>query len=146
MKVREILDVKGRRVVTIRPDATVGTAVHRLALERIGALVVSDDGRRVAGILSERDVVAAFAGEGAELLSTGRRVADVMTHNVVTCTPDDSVKHVMREMTRRRFRHLPVLEGGQLVGIVSIGDVVKHRLEEMRHEVEALQEHITSIL
>jgi CBS domain-containing protein len=140
VKVREILDAKGRRVVTIRPDATVATAVHRLALERIGALVVSEDGRRVAGILSERDVVAALAGEGAELLATSRRVADVMTRNVVTCTPDDTVKHVMREMTRRRFRHLPVLEGGQLAGIVSIGDVVKSRLEEVELEATVLRD------
>ncbi len=140
MKVREILDAKGRRVVTIRPDATVGTAVHRLALERIGALIVSEDGRRVAGILSERDVVAALAGEGAELLSAGRRVADVMTRNVVTCAPDDTVKHVMREMTRRRFRHLPVLEGGELAGIVSIGDVVKSRLAEVELEATVLRD------
>jgi CBS domain-containing protein len=140
VKVREILDAKGRRTVTIRPDATVATAVHRLVLERIGALVVSEDGRRVAGVLSERDVVAALAGEGAELLSAGRRVADLMTSNVVTCTPDDTVKHVMREMTRRRFRHIPVLENGQLAGIVSIGDVVKSRLEEVELEANVLRD------
>jgi CBS domain-containing protein len=140
VKVREILDAKGRRVVTVRPDATVATAVHRLVLERIGALVVSEDGRRVAGILSERDIVTALASEGAELLSAGRRVGDLMTHNVVTCTPDDTVKHVMREMTRRRFRHIPVLEDGQLAGLVSIGDVVKSRLEEVELEANVLRE------
>jgi CBS domain-containing protein len=140
VKVREILDAKGRRVVTIRPDATIATAVHRLALERIGALVASEDGRRVAGILSERDIVAALAGEGADLLSAGRRVADLMTRNVVTCAPDDTVKHVMREMTRRRFRHMPVVEGGQLAGIVSIGDVVKSRLEEVELEATVLRD------
>jgi CBS domain-containing protein len=140
VKVREILDAKGRRVVTIRPDATIATAVHRLALERIGALVASEDGRRVAGILSERDIVAALAGEGADLLSAGRRVADLMTCNVVTCAPDDTVKHVMREMTRRRIRHVPVLEGGQLAGIISIGDVVKSRLEEVELEANVLRE------
>ena len=140
MKVREILDAKGRGVVTIRPDATLSTAVHRLALERIGALVVSDDGVRVAGILSERDVVAGLARDGADLLAAGRRVADLMTRNVVTCGPDDTVKQLMAEMTRRRVRHLPVVEGGRLVGIVSIGDVVKSRLGEVELEATVLRE------
>ena len=140
MKVREILDAKGRGVVTIRADATVSTAAHRLALERIGALVVSDDGARIAGILSERDIVAGLAREGADLLSTGRRVADLMTHNVVTCGLDDTVKQLMAEMTRRRIRHLPVLEGGRLVGIISIGDVVKSRLSEVELEATVLRE------
>jgi CBS-domain-containing membrane protein len=116
MKVREILDAKGQGVVTIRSDATLSTAVHRLALERIGALVVSDDGLRVAGILSERDVVAGLARDGADLLAAGRRVADLMTRNVVTCGPDDTVKHLMAEMTRRRVRHLPVVVGDRWSG------------------------------
>ena len=140
MKVREILGAKGSRVVTIRSDATLSAAVHRLALERIGALVVSDDGVRVAGILSERDVVAGLARDGADLLATGRRVADLMTRNVVTCGPDDTVKWLMAEMTRRRVRHLPVLDDGRLVGIVSIGDVVKSRLGEVELEATVLRE------
>lgn len=140
MKVRGILDAKGRDVVTIRPDATVVTAVHRLALERVGALVVSEDGIRIAGILSERDIVGALAGEGADLLSTGRRVADLMTRHVVTCGPDDTVKQLMAEMTRRRIRHLPVVEGGRIAGIVSIGDVVKSRLEEVEMEATVLRD------
>ena len=140
MKVREILEAKGQSVVTIRSDATLSTAVHRLALERIGALVVSDDGVRVAGILSERDVVAGLARDGADLLAAGRRVADLMTRNVVTCGPDDTVKWLMAEMTRRRVRHLPVVEGGRLVGIVSIGDVVKSRLGEVELEATVLRE------
>lgn len=140
MKVRGILDAKGRDVVTIRPDATVATAVHRLALERVGALVVSEDGIRIAGILSERDIVGALAGEGADLLSTGRRVADLMTRHVVTCGPDDTVKQLMAEMTRRRIRHLPVVEGGRIAGIVSIGDVVKSRLEEVEMEATVLRD------
>lgn len=140
MKVRGILDAKGRDVVTIRPDATVATAVHRLALERVGALVVSEDGVRIAGILSERDIVGALAGEGADLLSTGRRVADLMTRHVVTCGPDDTVKQLMAEMTRRRIRHLPVVEGGRIAGIVSIGDVVKSRLEEVEMEATVLRD------
>ena len=140
MKVREILDAKGRGVVTIRSDTTLSTAVHRLALERVGALVVSDDGARVDGILSERDVVAGLARDGADLLAAGRRVADLMTHNVITCGPDDTVKQLMAEMTRRRVRHLPVVVGDRLVGIVSIGDVVKSRLGEVELEATVLRE------
>jgi CBS domain-containing protein len=140
MKVREILEAKGRRVVTIRPDATIATAVHRLALERIGALVVSEDGSSVAGILSERDIVRALAQEGAEIMGTSQRVADVMTTGVATCSMDDNIKAVMAEMTRRRFRHLPVIENGRLAGIVSIGDVVKSRLGEMELETVMLRE------
>ena len=140
MKVRTILDTKGRHVVTIRPDASVSTAVHRLVLERIGALVVSEDGHKVAGIISERDIIQSLAKSGQDLLTSGRRVAELMEHNVITCTPDDTVQQVMAEMTRRRVRHLPVIEGGGLVGIISIGDVVKSRLEEVELEANVLRE------
>jgi CBS domain-containing protein len=140
MKVREILDAKGRGVVTVRPEATVATALDRLVRERIGALVVSGDGRRVAGVLFERDVVRALAAEGAALVAGGRRVAEVMTREVATCAPEDDVGQVMAEMTRRRVRHLPVVEGGGLVGIVSIGDVVKSRLEETEGETATLRD------
>jgi CBS domain-containing protein len=140
MKVREILEHKGHRVVTIRPDATVATAVHRMALERIGALVASEDGTSIAGILSERDVVRGLAQEGAGILATDRRVADLMTAGVRTCGPDDAVKAVMAEMTRHRFRHMPVVEQNRLVGLVSIGDVVKSRLDEMELETVVLRE------
>ncbi len=140
MKVREILDAKGRDVVTIRPEATVSTALHRLVQERIGALVVSEDGHRVAGVVSESDIVRALAAEGAALVAGGRRVADLVTREVATCTAEDTVKHVMAEMTRRRVRHLPVVEDGRLVGIVSIGDVVKSRLEEAEEETTMLRD------
>jgi CBS domain-containing protein len=140
MKVREILEHKGRRVVTIRPDATVSTAVHRLALERIGALVVSEDGGSIAGILSERDIVRALVEDGGAIMGPDRRVADLMTTGVRTCGPDDSVKGVMADMTRHRFRHMPVVEDGRLAGLVSIGDVVKSRLEEMELETVVLRE------
>jgi CBS domain-containing protein len=140
MKVREILDAKGRGVVTIRPEATVPTALHRLVQERIGALVVSEDGHRVAGVVSESDIVRALAAEGAALVAGGRRVADLVTREVATCTPEDTVKHVMAEMTRRRVRHLPVVEDGRLAGIVSIGDVVKSRLEEAEEETTMLRD------
>jgi CBS domain-containing protein len=140
MKVREILEHKGRRVVTIRPDATISTAVHRLALERIGALVVSEDGGVIAGILSERDIVRALAEDGGAIMGPDRRVADLMTTGVRTCGPDDNVKSLMGDMTRHRVRHIPVVENGRLAGLVSIGDVVKSRLEEMELETVVLRE------
>lgn len=140
MQVREILAHKGQRVVTIRPDATVATAVHRLALERVGALVVSEDGSTIAGIISERDIVRALAEEGEGIMAVDRRVSELMTRNVTTCRPDDQVKAVMAEMTRRRIRHLPVVEGNRMIGIVSIGDVVKSRLEEMELETLVLRD------
>ena len=140
MKVQEILAHKGNKVVTIRPDATVSTAVHRLALERIGALVVSEDGRSIQGVLSERDIIKALAEDGAAILAPDRRVRDLMSRGVRTCRPDDTVKAVMAEMTRHRFRHMPVVEGGRLAGLVSIGDVVKTRLDEMELETVVLRE------
>ncbi|MCL6608513.1 MAG: CBS domain-containing protein [Geminicoccaceae bacterium] len=140
MKARDILDRKGRRVVTIRSDASIETAVHRLALERIGALVVSEDGEALEGILSERDILHALAREGAAILGPGRRVAEIMTRAVRTCGPHDSVKHLMDTMTRYRVRHLPVVEEGRLIGLVSIGDVVKNRLEEMELETNVLRD------
>jgi CBS domain-containing protein len=140
VKVREILEHKGRRVVTIRPDATISTAVHRLGLERIGALVVSEDGGVIAGILSERDIVRALVEDGGAIMGPDRRVADLMTTGVRTCGPDDNIKSVMADMTRHRFRHMPVVENGRLTGLVSIGDVVKSRLEEMELETVVLRE------
>lgn len=140
MKAREILDAKGRDVVTVRPEDTVADALRRLARERIGALVVSADGRRVAGVLAERDVVRALAGEGAAVVAGDRRVAGLMTRDVITCTPEDTVVQVMAEMTRRRVRHLPVVEDGMLAGIVSIGDVVKSRLGEAEEEATMLRD------
>ncbi len=140
MRVSDILGHKGGRVVTIRPDATVSTAVHRLALERIGALVVSEDGRHVAGIISERDIIRGLADSGAELLAAGRRVSDLMTHHVQTCTPDDTIKHIMGMMTRHHIRHVPVVDNGQLTGIISIGDVVNNRLHEVELEANVLRE------
>lgn len=145
MKIRDILTAKGRRVVTIRGDASVATAIHRLATEHIGALVVSEDGQRIAGILSERDIVRHLAAEGPELLARDRRVAAVMTTGVTTCTGEDDVRHVMAEMTRRRFRHVPVVEGGRLDGLVSIGDLVKSRLEEIELEANVLRDTVLAL-
>jgi CBS domain-containing protein len=138
MNVEGILRAKGAGVVTIRPDASVGELIEGLGRERIGAMVVSDDGRSVAGIVSERDVVRGLASHGAAILQLP--VREIMTSNVVTCAPGDSVKQLMEQMTRRRIRHLPVVVDGALAGIVSIGDVVKSRLEEVETETNVLRE------
>jgi CBS domain-containing protein len=138
MNVDGILRAKGASVVTIRPDATVGDLVQGFREERIGAMVVSEDGRTVLGIISERDVVRGLAERGPRILEAP--VAELMTRDVVSCTPRETVKQVMAEMTRRRIRHLPVVADGVLCGIISIGDVVKNRLEEMETETNVLRE------
>ena len=138
MNVQGILQAKGARVATIRPDATVAELVAGLRDERIGAMVVSEDGERVDGIVSERDVVRALAAVGSRAVE--QRVADIMTRSVRTCEPTDSVKSLMELMTKHRVRHLPVVADGRLVGIVSIGDVVKTRLDEMATETSVLRE------
>ncbi len=138
MRVESILEKKGRHVETIAPDANVLFAVHKLTAENIGALVVSSDGMRVEGVLSERDVVRGLARRGAELLDAP--VASVMARGVPACAPDDLLSAVMSQMTRTRNRHLPVVVQGRLCGIVSIGDVVKHRLEEIELEANVLRD------
>ena len=141
MNVETILRNKGNWVATIRPDATVGDAIGMLNRERIGAIVVSEDGIGVDGILSERDIVAALAEQGTNLLS--RSVDDVMTHDVITCDPGDTVGELMAEMTNRRIRHFPVVADGRLRGIVSIGDLVKSRLDEVEFEASSLRSFIS---
>ena len=138
MNVEGILRAKGAAVVTIRPDATIGDLVHGLREERIGAMVVSEDGTSVLGIISERDVVRGLADRGPRILEA--TVAELMTRDVVSCTPRDTVKQVLAQMTKRRIRHIPVLADGALSGIVSIGDVVKNRLEEIETETNILRE------
>jgi CBS domain-containing protein len=138
MSVGEILKAKGSNVETIARDATVGDAVARLRDAEIGALVVSSDGQSVDGVLSERDVVEGLADHGADIL--GRKVEDVMTSRVATCSPEDGVEKVMLEMTELRARHFPVVDGSRLVGIVSIGDVVKNRLDEVQLEKNVLRD------
>ena len=140
MKVESMLAAKGDKVVTARPDATVATVIRMLKLEGIGALVVSEDGEKILGIISERDVVRALVDHGGEVLKV--RVAELMTHSVKTCTPDANIKDVMAEMTRSRVRHLPVVRDGKLSGIISIGDVVKNRLEELETETSVLRDYI----
>ena len=138
MSVGAILKAKGSDVETITGDATVEEAVGRLRDAEIGALIVSSDGRTVDGVLSERDVVAGLADHGAEIL--GRKDEDVMTSRVATCSPDDGVEKVMLEMTQLRARHFPVVDEGRLVGVVSIGDVVKNRLDEVQLEKNVLRD------
>ncbi len=137
--IARILSSKGRQVATITTEVTLADAVATLREHGVGALVVAE-GDRVIGILSERDVVRCLAVDGADGLQ--RRAADVMTAPVTTCEPSSTTDELMAVMTEGRFRHLPVVEEGRLVGIVSIGDVVKWRLEELRSEAEALSEYV----
>ena len=140
MNVETILHTKGRAVATIRPDETVDAAVKQLIARNIGALVASEDGNRVDGIISERDIVHALARHGSGLLTL--TVAEVMTQPAVTCDPAESVGELMAEMTNRRIRHFPVVRNGRLCGIVSIGDVVKNRLDEIEYEAKSLRSFI----
>jgi CBS domain-containing protein len=140
MNVHTILRNKGKSVVTIHPDATVERAVGVLRQRGIGALVVSDDGENVAGILSERDIVEGLGRYGSGLLAVS--VAEVMTCPVVTCEPEDGVAELMAEMTNRRIRHFPVVEDGRLIGIVSIGDLVKNRLDQIEYEAHSMRSFI----
>lgn len=137
MNVETILRNKGNWVATIRPDATVGAAVNILNREHIGAIVVSEDGSGVDGLLSERDIVIALAEHGKNLLACP--VDEVMSRTVITCEPGDSVEELMAEMTSRRIRHFPVMLRGRLCGIVSIGDLVKSRLDEVEFEASSMR-------
>lgn len=141
MRVSDVLMRKGDRVVTVRPEATCRELVAILALNNIGAAVVSSDGTTVAGIVSERDVVRRLHDLGAAILEGP--VSDIATWQVQTCSPEDHVDELRETMTRLRIRHLPVVVGGRLIGIVSIGDVVKNRIDELETERTALTNYIT---
>jgi CBS domain-containing protein len=140
MQVMQILKDKGSDVITMPADALVADAVRTLNEQRIGSIVITNRRGDIDGILSERDIVHALAERGPTLLDA--RAADLMTRHVFTCTPETSLEELMRQMTRRRIRHLPVLEDGRLCGIISIGDVVKHRLMELETEATTLREYI----
>ena len=142
MTVKAILSRKGGDVVTIAPTAQLAEAVKLLAARRIGAIVITGPGERVAGILSERDIVRVLAERGTAVLD--EQVSAVMTRNVVTCTGAETVTAIMERMTAHRFRHLPVVEQNKLIGIISIGDVVKRRVEEIEGESNALREYIAT--
>jgi CBS domain-containing protein len=139
-----ILNAKGREVATIAPEASIAVAADMLAQQNLGALVVSSDGRRVQGIVSERDLVARLAARGAACLEG--TVAELMNSDVTSCMPGSTCDELMRSMTQGRFRHVPVLVDGELAGIISIGDVVKARLDELEVQAEALEQYVTGSL
>jgi CBS domain-containing protein len=140
MTVKAILDRKGTDIATIEATADLAAAVKLLAARRIGALVVIDSDQRVAGIISERDVIRELAERGAAALE--QLVGQVMTRKVVTCNRAETMSSIMELMTGGKFRHLPVVEEGHLIGIVSIGDVVKHRVQEIELESATLRDYI----
>jgi CBS domain-containing protein len=142
MQVENILKTKGNRVVTATAETTLRSAATVLKTERIGAMVVVDRDGKVVGIMSERDIAHALAGDAQSV--GDMTVADVMTRAVLSCTRGDHIDDLMRLMTTRRVRHLPVIEGGALLGMISIGDIVKARLAELESETETLREYIVS--
>ncbi len=142
MTVKAILSRKGGDVVTIAPTANLTAAVQLLAQRRIGAVIVTGPDNRVAGILSERDIVRMLSERGPAALD--ENVGTVMTRKVTTCTETDTIAFIMERMTEGKFRHLPVVDQGRLVGVISIGDVVKYRMEEVVHDADALREYIAT--
>ncbi len=140
MTVNAILSRKGSDVVTAEPNITLSEAVKLLAERRIGAVVITGADRRIVGIVSERDIVRTLAERGAKALETP--ITEIMTRKVIACGMSETVRELMERMTTGKFRHVPVVEQGRLAGIISIGDVVKSRVEEMEKESAALQEYI----
>lgn len=138
MDVKAILRAKGNKVITVEPQVAVAAVVHMLRDEGIGAVVVSDNGKRVLGIVSERDVVMGLAQHGDGLLN--RHVSEILTQEVFICKPEDSVKQLMSDMTQKRVRHLPVMDDEELCGMISIGDIVKYRLAEAELETDVLRD------
>jgi CBS domain-containing protein len=145
MNVKAILAAKvsgalGGDIISIEPTADLAAAIKLLSTHRIGAVMIRGAGGRLAGILSERDIVRAIAEQGAAALTSS--VGQVMTRNVATCGEDDSIASIMERMTEGKFRHMPVLAKGELIGLVSIGDVVKQRVGEIEQESEAMRDYI----
>ncbi len=143
MTVALMLGTKGRDVVTTSETTTIAEATASLAKHKIGALVIIDDDRRIVGIVSERDIVRAIAGSGSTALT--QPLGAVMTRSVVTCSENETINDVMTRMTRGRFRHLPVVDNGRLVGIISIGDVVKARIEQVEREADEMRAYIAAV-
>ena len=142
MFVSDILSQKGGLVFSVTENTPVAEVAKQLSVRRIGSVLILNDESSVLGIVSERDLVRALASHGIKALELEAR--QVMTRDVVTCDPDDSIDEVMQTMTNGRFRHLPVVRHGELLGLISIGDVVKARLEEAEHETEALKAYIVA--
>lgn len=143
MTVRRIIGEKQiKGIVTVKPGDQVSDAAQVLAKHRIGAVIVSADGAIVDGILSERDIVRCLGIEGPSSLN--KKVSDIMTAEVIGCHPEDTPNSVMEKMSDGRFRHMPVIENGKMIGVISIGDVVKARIDEMQHENTALTDMIAN--
>ena len=140
MTVSIILAAKGREVVSVEPNATLTSVVALLAEQRIGAALVLGVDRRIVGIVSERDIVRALGERGAAALDDP--VSRIMTRRVSTCTESETISSIMERMTEGKFRHIPVVDQGRVVGIISIGDVVKHRLHEMERDSAAMRDYI----
>ena len=140
MQVSVLLQTKGTDVVTVRSDATIAEVAIVLAEHRIGAVVVTDDGHSIDGVLSERDIVRALARPDDAMLAA--TASSLMTAEVVSCQPDTTLEELMSTMTERRIRHVPVLIDGSLAGLVSIGDVVKHHIATLEHEKKAMHDYI----
>ena len=142
MKLAELIRGKSHEIVKIRSDKSIAEAAIAMTENKIGALLVEGQDGIIAGILSERDIVGGMAPHGADLRDVA--VSELMTRNVIRCSPNDSINEAMAMMTDRRIRHLPVFEGDDLVGFISIGDLVKCRIMEVQSEAEALRQYITS--
>ena len=142
MKLAELIRGKSHEIVKIRSDKSIAEAATSLTENKIGALLVEDQDGTIAGILSERDIVGGMAPHGADLHDVA--VSELMTRDVIRCSPNDSVNEAMAMMTDRRIRHLPVFDGDELVGFISIGDLVKCRIMEVQSEAEALRQYIAS--
>lgn len=140
MNVKAILAAKGGEIVCIEPTADLAAATQLLSANRIGAVLIKGAGGHIAGILSERDIVRALSQHGAAALSLP--IGQVMTREVTTCTEEDNIATIMERMTAGKFRHMPVVSKGHLVGLISIGDVVKQRVEEIESETDALRDYI----
>ena len=139
MKIRTVLATKGMNTISISPERTLREAIGVLAQHNIGALLVLDEAKNMVGIVSERDIIRHIARDEQAL---GQPISSVMTSNVITGRPQDDVQSVLATMTQRRFRHLPILDGDALIGIISIGDVVKAQMDEYQGEIDTLQTQI----
>ena len=140
MRVASLLSSKGSDIVSLRDDQTIADAVALLCERKIGATIVLDKDGKLAGILSERDIIRGLGISGGDI--GGKLVSSLMTSSVECCKPDDTVDSIMQRMTMGRFRHMPVLDDGNLIGIISIGDVVKNRISDLEHEASAMRDYI----
>ncbi len=140
MSVASLLNTKGQGIISLKANDSIADAVALLCGNKIGAVIVLDEGGILQGILSERDVMHGLGDVGSSVLD--KSVADLMTSSVETCTRDDSIESIMRRMTEGRFRHVPVMDGDALIGMVSIGDLVKFRMKELENEASAMRDYI----